>query len=296
MPHDFSNEINAAFAAFEERRAKSVDLPPMRFEFGPYFPPRVAVGDEIECARFGLVRMTGWSDGPLPWPQCRRSSQPSMILFADLERAVKVESANAVAAAWGVWPPQVSKWRQVLGVERSNPGTVARSSRNFPVSIPLERHLAGLKLAREPAAILRADKSRRAHGHLGNQHPWSAEEIGWLGVLTDKQVAERLGCNKLTVARERRRRGIATTGPIGYGSNLLPLDSARLRARRLALGLTQPAVAERIGRGARRIAQLESGETARVKPTTLDALARALECQPDDLRAIVGKTSATPIT
>lgn len=284
MPHDFSREISAAFAAFELERAKLVTLPPIRFEGGPYFPPRVQVGDEVECARFGLVRIIGWSEGPLPWPQCRRSSSPSMILFADLERAVKCESVQAVALAWGVWQPMVSKWREVLGVGRMNAGTEARWRENFPSAISHEQHLEGLRLAHEPEAIALAQEAQRAHGHLGSRHEWSAEEVGWLGVLTDKEVAQRLGCNKLTVARERRQRGIPTTGPLGYSPDLLPLDSAQLRVRRLALGLAQPEVAARLGRSARRIAQLESGGTARVHPQTLNDLARALECNPNDLR------------
>lgn len=286
MPHDFSKEISAAFAAFEAGREKLVALPPIRFEQGPYFAPRVRVGQRVECARFGLVRIVGWSEGPLPWPQCRRSSSPSMILFADLERAVRCESAQSVALAWGVWSPTVSIWRKVLDVTRMNAGTEARWRENFPAAISPEQTLEGLRRAHEPEAIALAQEVRRAHGHLGSRHEWSAEEVGWLGVLTDKEVAQRLGCNKLTVAKERRRRKIPTTGPIGHGSNLLPLDSDAARARRLALGLTQPEVAARIGRGAERIKQLESGETARVKVETMEALARALECQPDDLRPL----------
>ena len=285
MPHDFTAEINAAFAAFESERAKLVELPPIRFECGPYFSPPVRIGQTVECARFGSVRIIGWSDGPLPWPQCRRSSNPSMILFADLERAVKCESVQAVALAWGTWGPTVSAWRKALGVKRMNAGTYARWQENISASISPQQHLEGLRRAHEPEAIALANEVRRAHGHLGCRHEWSAEEVGWLGVLTDQQVAERLGCNKLTVAKERRRREIPTTGPIGHGSNLLPLDSAKVRARRLALGLTQLEAAARMGRGDKRIAQLESGQTARVQKQTLSDLARALECQPDELRA-----------
>lgn len=155
----------------------------------------------------------------------------------------------------------------------------------MPAVISHEQHLEGLRRAHEPEAIQLAHEARRAHGHLGSRHDWSEEEIGWLGVLTDKEVGQRLGCNKLTVAKERRRRGIATTGPIGHGPDLLPIDNQAVRALRLALGLTQPEVAARIGRGAERIKQLESGETARVKVETMKALARALECLPADLLA-----------
>ena len=284
MPHDYTPEIEAAFAAFELKRVKRVELPPLRFERGPYFPPQVEIGDEIECARFGLVRMVGWSDGPLPWPQCRLSSNPSMILFADLERALRVESAQAIAVAWGTWGPTVSTWRKALNVKRVTIGTSARWSENFNIVISPEQQREGLKRAHEPEFIRLANVTRGAHGHLGNQHDWSEEEIGWLGVLTDKEVAERLDCNKLTVARERRRRGIASTGPIGYGAGLLPFDGAKMRVRRLILNLTQPEVAARIGRSTGRVTFLESGLAPRVKPQTLEDIARALGCQPEDLQ------------
>lgn len=285
MPHDFTNEINAAFAAFESERAKLVALPPIRFESGPYYSPPVQIGDWVECARFGSVRIIGWSEGPLPWPQCRRSSSPSMVLFADLERAVKCESVQAVALAWGVWGPMVSVWRRVLKVKRMNAGTYARWQENISASISPQQHLEGLQRAHQPEAIALANEVRRAHGHIGSRHEWSEEEVSWLGVLTDQQVGKRLSLNKLTVAKERRRREIPTTGPIGHGSNLLPLNSEAVRARRLALGLTQPEVAARIGRGRERVKQLESGETARVKTETMEALSCALECQPEDLLA-----------
>ena len=283
MSHDYTPEIEAAFAAFELKRTKRVELPPLRFECGPYFPPQVEIGDEIECARFGLVRMIGWSEGPLPWPQCRLSSSPSMILFADLERALKVECLQAIAVAWGTWAPTVSAWRKALGVGRTTRGTSARWSENFNTVITPEQQRVGLKRAHEPEFIQLANRTRRAHGNLGNQHDWSEEEVAWLGVLTDKEVAERLDCNKLTVARERRRRGIATTGTTGHATGLLPFDGAKMRARRLALGLTQPDVAARIERCAGRVSYLESGLAVRVKPQTLEAITRALECSSDAL-------------
>lgn len=74
-----------------------------RLQFGPYVPPRVQIGQEIECARQGKVKVRGWSEGEVPWPVSRRSlrrgTAPTMVLCGDLVRVVQRESAVAVAVA-----------------------------------------------------------------------------------------------------------------------------------------------------------------------------------------------------
>ena len=100
-----SPAVQAALARHEERRSRIVELPPHRFEFGVYQAPLVLVGDEVQCARFGCVIVVGWSEGPLRWPQCHINGPRSLILFGDLERAVELESADAVAVALGRFAP-----------------------------------------------------------------------------------------------------------------------------------------------------------------------------------------------
>jgi len=57
-----------------------------------------------------------------------------LIVFGDLERAIRTESALAVAHWWGVTDTTVTNWRCSLGVERYNAGTVKlrRASYNDP--------------------------------------------------------------------------------------------------------------------------------------------------------------------
>jgi hypothetical protein len=47
----------------------------------------------------------------------------TLILYGDLARAVRRESAVAVAHAWGVTAQTVTKWRRALGVPRATEGT-----------------------------------------------------------------------------------------------------------------------------------------------------------------------------
>lgn len=104
-----------------------------------------------------------------------------------------------------------------------------------------------------------------------------------MGQVTDVEIASRLGCNKLTVAMERRRRGIAGTFT-GHNANWPLIDPAKIRIWRLKLGLTQRELGARMDKGEKRVAQLESGLTARVKPDNLCQLAKALECEQCELK------------
>ena len=65
---------------------------------------------------------------------------------------------------------------------------------------------------------------------------------------------------------------------------LMVFSRARLRERRLALGLTQSELAKKMGwRSDTSCWQLESGLRRRVTAQTLSRLAEVLECQPSDL-------------
>jgi transcriptional regulator with XRE-family HTH domain len=65
-----------------------------------------------------------------------------------------------------------------------------------------------------------------------------------------------------------------------------------LRARRLELGLTLAATAQRAGVDARVLQYVEVCRTARLpKPAVLEALARALQVAPDDLIRAAGYTT-----
>lgn len=94
---------------------------------GPYNPPACEPGSKLTCARFGRQTVGGFTAAPIPWPYAARiGGKPPLILCGDLVRAIRTETAAAVAHHWGVDRSVVHDWRQVLGVGRFTPGTRRR--------------------------------------------------------------------------------------------------------------------------------------------------------------------------
>jgi len=81
--------------------------------FGPYVTPVVAIGVIVECEARGLVTVVGLSKAPIPWPIGDRHGQHELIVFKALARAVRQESPEAVAAAWGVSLATAQQWKKV---------------------------------------------------------------------------------------------------------------------------------------------------------------------------------------
>src|SRR5437773_9466818 len=75
-------------------------LPP--FQFGPYLTPVISRGARVMCEVRGLVKVVGLSDGPIPWPIGERDRKQALLVYKGLARAVRCESPEIVAAAWGI--------------------------------------------------------------------------------------------------------------------------------------------------------------------------------------------------
>jgi hypothetical protein len=90
---------------------------------GKYHAPRFRVGRFVRCLIRGEVEVAGVHDGPIPWPVCKTTRRHAIIVYADLARAIRRESAQAVAHWWGVRPLQVWVWRKALGVGATTKGT-----------------------------------------------------------------------------------------------------------------------------------------------------------------------------
>ena len=97
--------------------------------FGPYRVPRLKCGDRAFCLyRDAPVKILGTSTARVPWPRCRPVDPPfngrGLLVDEELARAVRNESATAVAYWWGVNRSTVGRWRRALGATRTNnPGT-----------------------------------------------------------------------------------------------------------------------------------------------------------------------------
>src|SRR4051812_44848445 len=99
---------------------------PQRYRLlgGPYGAPACRVGGRLYCRwRRRRVRVDGLTDAPVVWPYTREHGPRSLILYGDLARAVRHESASAVAAHWGVGRETVWRWRRALGVPEYTRGT-----------------------------------------------------------------------------------------------------------------------------------------------------------------------------
>src|SRR5262249_11919554 len=61
--------------------------------------------------------------GRIPWPVCRAGKWLVPVVYRGLAKAVRRESAQAVAYWWGVHRQTVWAWRKALGVGATTEGT-----------------------------------------------------------------------------------------------------------------------------------------------------------------------------
>src|SRR5688500_15602462 len=92
---------------------------PIRLLPAPYLTPPFRPGARVRCEVRGQVEMVAQSDGPIAWPlgrPVRGKPVLAFVVYGDLARAVRLESASAVACWWGVSGDTVRRWRKALGV------------------------------------------------------------------------------------------------------------------------------------------------------------------------------------
>lgn len=215
---------------------------------GPYLAPDVREGQHIFCEMRGMVQVGGWTNAPIPWPRVKKTGAHSPILCGDLCRAVRTESAIAVAHWWGVNPVLVWKWRKALGVGKTE-GTRRLWQGYKPQKLTEERAEKGREAAK--TAESRAKRSatqtgRKAHEKtrkallaaaqqpksedwkkqqalsmtrqwencIRDRHPvWTAEKKAELTKLceeglTAREIAEIMGMTRFAILSARRRFGI----------------------------------------------------------------------------------------
>lgn len=100
------------------------DTERFRLRFGPYSTPLFEMGQVVECSARGPVTIVGITSGKIAWPIGKTKRARSLVLYGDLERAVRNEAAQAICHWWGVGVLAVNKWRHALGIAgTTNPGT-----------------------------------------------------------------------------------------------------------------------------------------------------------------------------
>ena len=105
---------------------------PPAFFAGPYRTPRYRIGRRVQCQVRGEMKITGTSNGRIPWPmgKVKGHNTPTLVVYRDLAKALRVESASAVLYWWGVARGTVRLWRRSLDVEPMTPGTRKLHSSN----------------------------------------------------------------------------------------------------------------------------------------------------------------------
>jgi hypothetical protein len=124
--------------------------------YGPYTTPALKVGDRTFCLyRDDEVVIYDWSLGRMPWPLCyhvgTRACGKGILVDEELGRAIRMESATAIAYWWGVSAVTVTHWRRAIGAnKRNNPGSrrliqaaVEKASATYQASRVLRRNEPG---------------------------------------------------------------------------------------------------------------------------------------------------------
>jgi hypothetical protein len=217
--------------------------------YGPYVPPKCRVGDKLPCEYLGRdVTVRRMTDARMQWPATRGGPRPAVIVCADLIRAIRVESAIAVAFHWGVSAATVGNWRRALEVPRITNGTrrlhidyapekltpevraKAKESMHSPetraklsagrVGRPLHPNMVAAQ--REAVRRPKSDEWKQRlsqrmremwqhpeeHG-LPARHVWTDEENALIGTQSDAAIANLLNVTEAVVYNQRRRLGIA---------------------------------------------------------------------------------------
>jgi hypothetical protein len=92
-----------------------------------YRTPQVRLGQRLRCAVLGEVTVVGYTDAAISWPVTRRGKWLVPIVTPALARAIRRESAQAIAYWWDVGAWTVWQWRKTLGVAATAGTTRLRS-------------------------------------------------------------------------------------------------------------------------------------------------------------------------
>ncbi len=92
-----------------------IDSDRLKLLYGPYRAPEYKLGQKLLCEyRVKELKVEGITDALIQWPGTLSGNRRTPIVCGDLVRAIRTETALAVAHHWGVQYTTVWKWRRAL--------------------------------------------------------------------------------------------------------------------------------------------------------------------------------------
>lgn len=123
-----------------------------RLQFSPYETPPFTLPRMAHWTSCPTLTIAGVSKGRIPWPYCVPRSR-ALIVYRGLERAVRMESASAVAYWWGVSIDTVGTWRRTLGISQYNAGTVKLRRAEYDDPQPSKKMVAAKRGKPQPVSV-----------------------------------------------------------------------------------------------------------------------------------------------
>jgi hypothetical protein len=182
---------------------------------GQYTPPDVRRGDRVFCKfRLAWCRVTSWSDAPVSWPRVQQigiRGGSGLLVNAELRRAIRTESAEAIMHHFGVKSTAVWRWRTWAG---AGGHTGTKGTRRAMRAVALK----GAATMREPGVTdaERVARSRHAKA-VGKKYPdrwegkggWTTAEVALLDTEDDDTIARKTGRSEHAIRAKRRRLKLA---------------------------------------------------------------------------------------
>lgn len=171
---------------------------------GSYRTPKCRIGDIVQCAVRGDVRIVAISGGKIPWPIAQRLGERArgFVIYEGLEAALRRESGVAICHWWGIYKMTVSRWKKALGIGPETEGSRRLRAAHGARPEGVAKRSEGLRewYAKSPRKKLsRATRQKMREAHVGV--PLSDEHRERIG-------QGHSGLKRSPAARKRIREGI----------------------------------------------------------------------------------------